>query len=456
MRSVLLHPETYFAWVQLAVIDVDAQNYQAAIAEAKQAVKLNPDAVTAHSTLGLAYLQIGQYSLAAAEERTVLRIDPTQPHAHADLALIALNLGNTRTARDEYLAEIRVQSLPYNRDAHVARALAVDWQGLGLVYMFMRDPARAATAYERAIGIDPTLFSAYDGLAFAQERMLRAADALASFGKAIQYNPQDETAFYFRGLLETALGQTKAAERDLRSAVALSPTDPSARAGLGDVLRLEGRYPEARMQLLQALQQARGTSAEEQVWVSIGRLYDATGQEMSAAGAYQSALKINAHDLVARLAYGEDLLKLHQPAAARVQFALVAQQDVASSAAYADLALAEEQLGHTSIALADLHHQIAINRGNRAALAGDFHALGTIYAGHRQWHDAAGAFAQAVAFGARTAEDYYDLGNAQARAGERTNAVRSLRRAEVLARAAGDSTLSGEICTELEQIGAGC
>jgi uncharacterized protein HemY len=135
---------------------------------------------------------------------------------------------------------------------------------------------------------------------------------------------------------------------------------------------------------------------------------------------------------------------------------MVVSQDSASPAGYADLALADEQLGHTSQAIAELRRQIAINHGNRPALASDFHFLGMIYTAHREWHDAAGALAQAVALGAHAAQDYYDLGYAQARAGEPSNALRSLRRAQVLAKASGQASLASEICTELTRLGAAC
>jgi Tfp pilus assembly protein PilF len=180
------------------------------------------------------------------------------------------------------------------------------------------------------------------------------------------------------------------------------------------------------------------------------------GKYGKAATAYSNALKIDAHNVMARLAYGEDLLKLHHPTWARAQFVQVIKQDPASTTAYADLALADEQLGHTSRAIAELRHQIAINRQNHALLAGNFRDLGLIYAAHKRWLDAAAALAQAVAFGARTAQDYYNLGYAQARAGERGDALRSLRKAQALAQTSGQEVLASAICKELTRLGAAC
>ena len=61
--------------------------YEGAIAEYREAIRLNPDLALAHNGLGSALCAKGQYDAAIAEYRKAIRLNPDYAHAHNNLGL---------------------------------------------------------------------------------------------------------------------------------------------------------------------------------------------------------------------------------------------------------------------------------------------------------------------------------------------------------------------------------
>jgi tetratricopeptide (TPR) repeat protein len=277
----------------------------------------------------------------------------------------------------------------------------------------------------------------------------QSTQALASFTAAIHLDRHDANAFYFRGQLELRLGILTRAEADMRQAVALAPGDGASRLGLGLVLADLGQYAGARDQYREAVSLLRGTSLEAGAWVSLGNALDNLAQYSQALTTYRQAVRLDPTNTLAHSALGLDLLRTNQLAAARMQFTIVLAQDPGNAFADLDLALIDEQQGHTTMALAELQRQIGINQGQASLLALDYRILGLIYSKHLRWQEAATAFAQVIAQGSRTDQDYYNLGYAEEEQGDRPDARRDLGKAYNLARAIGDHPVADAAGREL-------
>lgn len=87
--------------------------------------------------------------------------------------------------------------------------------------------ADAKQMLEEALKLDPKLSLGYVYLGFAEVQDKQHAEALADFTQAIDLNPKNSLALYFRAYLaskqEGKVGNDEQLEKDLRAAIAISP-----------------------------------------------------------------------------------------------------------------------------------------------------------------------------------------------------------------------------------------
>jgi len=100
-----------------------------------------------------------------------------------------------------------------------------------------------------------------DAMKLAAQAWQNPATARADFGKLLHQNPSYAVAHYNLALAEERLGRDDAAERELRSALALAPTYARAAFALGAVLLKEGRRREARDAFARATRDAAADPA---------------------------------------------------------------------------------------------------------------------------------------------------------------------------------------------------
>ncbi len=454
--SAALHPANYHTWELLSLAEQRAHTDRQAIVAARQAIALNPRDIVAHLVLSQSYERLGDDQGAAAEDHAVLRLDPRQPTMHADLGLIAQRAGHLIAARDQFLTEIRVQSMPPNGGPRAASALAVDWAELGLIYDALHDPRNGANAYVHALHYNPHKGSYYLLLGRDEQALGQFVQAIASFSAAIHINPRDGNAYYDRGALALRLGILGPAVRDLAHAVALEPRDAPSRLEYGIALERAGRYAAARDQYRIAATLLQGKPLQAAAWNKLGNALDELQDYKDAISAYAHAVALNPRSTVVHSALGLDLLRTNQLAAARVQFQIVVAQNPHDSFAYFDLAAIDAQQGRLARALQEIGLQIAVNQGHPALLAIDYRLQGFIYTRQQGWHEAVSSFGWVIVFGKPTDQDYYNLGYAQEQTGDRAGARRNLARAYELARAGDHTALGKATCKELTKLGAPC
>ena len=175
-----------------------------AAAELEHVVTLHPkepQGSTAFYDLGLAHAGLGQLDRAASDFQEAIFRDHDFLAARANLVTIELqrnDLGAARKAADELLA--------------IA-------------------PGSARGLYERGV----VALHANDG-----------KTALGDFQALVSRDPQYAVAHYDLALAEQELGDFPSSERELRAALAISPSYARASIALGAVLLHEGKKDEAR------------------------------------------------------------------------------------------------------------------------------------------------------------------------------------------------------------------
>jgi eukaryotic-like serine/threonine-protein kinase len=210
-------PHSDEAHRQLGSAYLAAGKTEPGIDQLREAIRLRPNYMVHHHALGTAYYAAGRFAEAA---RSFQRIIDLQPDSAIGYSL----LGSARHAMDD----LEGAAILYERAAALGSANA--HANLGSLQFGRGRYDEAARAYAQAIARDPQAPLLHLNLADAYTRLGRAADALASYRRALELsqaqvrvNPTDTRAVARLAVIESKLGQEKDAERHIREAVQREP-----------------------------------------------------------------------------------------------------------------------------------------------------------------------------------------------------------------------------------------
>jgi tetratricopeptide (TPR) repeat protein len=228
-----------------------AGQYDRAIAEATEAIKLNGKNAVSYWVRGAAYVGRNDYNQAIADLTRAIGIDPKYAAAYSWRAAAWKAKGDDDRAL--YDADQVVKLLPKLGSGYNSRCLILENKGeygqalpdcdtavkltpenalylinRGTVQFRQGNADRALEDFTRAIRLDPADEGGYTG----RGEVLRARrdfdNALTDFDRAVKMNPKSARALVFRGLTHEAKGDFGAAQEDFKTALAL-PAFLSAR-----------------------------------------------------------------------------------------------------------------------------------------------------------------------------------------------------------------------------------
>ena len=193
----------------------------------------------------------------------------------------------------------------------IGRALVQEGDSAALQYLLgcaLEDIGRAGealAAYGKALEFDPGHAKAANNLGCLQELFGQLDEAAASYGRALDADPKLANALFNRANLEKQRGRTAAAEADLRRALALDPAHADWHCSLAEVLLLQWRLDDAEASERAALAiQPRYARA----WFGMGNTLMMLSRADEAESAFRQAIEIEP-DLAE--AHGNLLLCLH-------------------------------------------------------------------------------------------------------------------------------------------------
>jgi TolB-like protein/Tfp pilus assembly protein PilF len=178
----------------------------------------------------------------------------TTPQAVTDFEAFDLYLRG-RAAWNLRTADGMKRSIGYFEQA-IARddSFALGYAGLADAYGMLgvygylpRDDsaARAASAAERALALDPSLAEAHAALASVSADRFAWTDAEQHYMQALALNPAYATAHHWYATLLAQRGRLDEARREIAVASSLDPMSPSVDAEYGAILIFSRQYPEA-------------------------------------------------------------------------------------------------------------------------------------------------------------------------------------------------------------------
>jgi Flp pilus assembly protein TadD len=217
--------------------DIDAQNFEGAVAPLQKFIAEEPGVAFAHFQLGYAYTALKRSEEARVEYERTIALDPKMPEAYLNLGLLFLD-------RHEYAAAVAplskaVDLLPAQSRPRSLLAVAQDRSG---------DEEGAAKTFEAVLRLDPSDETANHYLGDLDLRRNKPAEAEMRFRRALEIRP--DAPEDLQGLARSLDTQNKPEAADAyRKYLAVVPGDSGARARLIHLLVNAQEYDAALAEL---------------------------------------------------------------------------------------------------------------------------------------------------------------------------------------------------------------
>jgi tetratricopeptide (TPR) repeat protein len=221
---------------------IKRRDYQGAIADFNQAIKIDPKFALAYTGRGGVKFNLEDYQGAIADLNQAIKIDP-------NLAVAYAGRGSAKLDLEDYQGAIA----DFNQAIKIDPSLAIAYNGRGSAKLNLEDSQGAIVDHNQAIKIDPNLALAYTGRGRAKGRLGDYQGAIVDHNQAIKIDPNLATAYNGRGVAKGRLGDYQGAIADHNQAVKLEPNWAALYAYRSEGFTLLGKLPEALQDAEQAI-----------------------------------------------------------------------------------------------------------------------------------------------------------------------------------------------------------
>ncbi len=206
----ILNPHQVSAYLKRGLERLYVGDYQNAISDYTEALKLDPENATAYNDLGVAYSSIGENIKAIENYNLSLKINPNQAATYFNRGVSRYQVGEIAGAIEDYTQGMNLSSED-----------AVAYNNRGRAKADLGDFAGAIADYSEALLINPTDAVIYYNRAIALATQDDYNGSIADFDRAISINPDYAAAHYNRGLARCRIGDLHRGVADLQAAAEL-------------------------------------------------------------------------------------------------------------------------------------------------------------------------------------------------------------------------------------------
>jgi len=239
------------------------------------------------SVVGLGYLiitgifQIGRLIEKKTGKDAIAVESPSLITAVVAVLVVVATFGTMR--------ENRLWADSYTLWSNVTQARPLYWKayynvGLALLKTNRFDEARAVL--DRATTLKPDEPAPIDALGRAQDGLGQTSNAIASFKRAIETDPEMFESYSHLGQVYFKGGQYALAEKNFAAALKIRPGASAARYNLGLCYGREGRYVDASIELERVVEELPG---DADAFFQLGLVYEQMGRSTDAIRTFQQA-----------------------------------------------------------------------------------------------------------------------------------------------------------------------
>lgn len=209
-------------------------DYDRAIQDYDQAIRLNPGHAIAFSNRGVAYARKGDYDRAIQDYNQAIRLDPKHADSFSNRGVAYRRKEDYDRAIQDYDQAIRLNP------KHVSA-----WYNRGNAYRRKGDYDRAIQNYDQAIRLNPKYANAFSNRGVAYARKGDNDRAIQNYDQAIRLNPNYVNAFYNRGNAYRRKGDYERAVLDYDQVIRLNPKHANAYTNRGLMHFYQGQFTAA-------------------------------------------------------------------------------------------------------------------------------------------------------------------------------------------------------------------
>ncbi|HVX59932.1 MAG TPA: tetratricopeptide repeat protein [Pirellulales bacterium] len=252
--------------------------YDKALADCNEALKIDPESAIAYSRRGRAWAGKGELETAVADFDEALRLDPEDAHAYTHRARARNELGEYEQAVKDCNEALKLD--PKSNVAYYYRGRAWALRG---------DIDQAIADFSRSLALNPRYVPAHNSRANEYYLQRKFKEAIADYDEAIRLNPQFDMVHihYNRGNAYFHMGDYEQAVADYRESLEHNARYLPAIEALAQCYARLGDFAAAAQWQAKALAAAPSGNAQAVMQARLNR-YQA-GQRSGQNGAAQTA-----------------------------------------------------------------------------------------------------------------------------------------------------------------------
>ncbi len=209
-------------------------DFEGAVADCTEAIRLRPDFVEAYSRRGTAYASLGNFKAAEADFNEAIRLNPNFVFAYMNRGMGRGTTGDQQGAIADFTKAIELN--PKFSQAYVSR---------GYGRSLMGDIDGAISDYTMAIHIDPDSAPGYFNRAIAYGMKQNHDNAILDLDEVIRITPNYSSAYFNRAIARHFKGDLDGSIADASEAIRLTPIFADAFVVRGNSYSAKGLWDNA-------------------------------------------------------------------------------------------------------------------------------------------------------------------------------------------------------------------
>lgn len=319
-------------------------DYDRAIADYSEAIRLNSKYPSAFNNRGNAYKAKGDLDRALADYNEAIRLDRKHANAYGNRANVYKARGDLDRALTDYDAALRI------------RPGANDYNNRGNTYFDKKDYDRAIADYSDALRTDPKYTNALFNRGRAYYAKKDYARAIADYSEVLRIDPKYTSALFNRGNSYYARQDYDRALADYSEVIRFDPKHANAYSNRGDAYRAKGDLERALMDYDAALR-LRPSTAD---YNSRGNTYYDKKDYDRAIADYSEAIRIDPKYVIAYGNRGNIYRTKGDIDRALADYGEAIRLEPGYTAAFTNRGMAHEKKGDVERARADFNAALAL------------------------------------------------------------------------------------------------
>lgn len=206
---------------KMGIVHFNEKNYTESLKELTTAIAKYPEEASYHNAIGLVYFQKGMNTEAIASMKKAIALDPKSSEAHVNLSAIYI----VERRWDDVIFESReaLKNIFYRTPEYA-------YFNMGWAHYNKSNYREAVESYRKAVDLNPNYALAYYNMGIALEKMNSTKESVAAYERAIKASPAFIDAHYNLGVALVKQKDKAGALRAFEKVLEISPEGEKAQS----------------------------------------------------------------------------------------------------------------------------------------------------------------------------------------------------------------------------------